>query len=665
MKSLRRRRPAPTGMAPLVAAPVLTLEGDPDDPLLPPAPTLADLLAPAGWAPKPFGVDLGNGQWAASLIVEAYPATAHTGFLNRLMRASVPRRLSFTLTPLNNANVMSRLGRDMEQHMATLRIAAKQGRPYDPYVQQAYEEAMRLRDAIAANTMKMYSLSFVATIFAESPEELRDNVRRFTEEAAGSMWILRPTWLEHDDAWRTTLPLAEGRVERPRPLDSDSLACAFPFTWNEHIEPGGLYLGTNLLTRGPVFVDLFNKRRYAAAHCVFVAKTRSGKSQTAKTLLLQALLDPTVDACVIDPSPPVDYGVIGQRLGRFMQIKQGTPERDRWNLCAIEYPANMAKLDVEDRRLLTQKIGFLLTAIDLMAQAQPGQPGLDPETRALVETAIREVYSQHGITDDPLSLIQPDTLRLDQPVMKDMPRFRDLVAHFATRPALQRLATILTPYCAPHGTLDLFDGDQSPKELTARFSVFNVNGLLQSSNAQLQSLAYVVLGELIQQRMLASGRRTIVVIDEAHVLFSTAETALWVARLFRMAAKLDSGIWLITQSVTDLIGDGVTPTPGSAQARVCLSNTYLNWLGRADAEVELRMLAQQFDLTGSELGWIKGAGQGDGLWVSTQFRLLTHQDVPDSLRSLVSSTDAEQAGLRVTAADPLGGRVPLPARRPA
>ena len=658
---LLRRRPAPTPLVPLAPEVPLTLEGDPNDPMIPPATTLTDLFAPAGWAPKPFGLDLGNGQWSASLIVDEYPAVAHTGFLNRLMRASIPRRLSFTITPLNTANVMTRLGRDMEQHMATLRIAAKQGKPYDPYVQQAYEEAVRLRDALAANTLKMFSLSFVATLFADSPEQLRDHIRRFTEEGASSLWRLRPTWLEHDDAWRTTLPLAENRVEHPRPLDSDSLACIFPFTWAEHIEPGGLYVGTNLLTGGPAFINILHKRSYPAGHVIFIAKTRSGKSQTAKTLLLQVLLDPKVDVCVIDPSAPVDYGVIGQRLGRFIQIKQGAPAADRWNLCAIEYPLNIAKLDVEDRRLLTQKIAFLLTAIDLMAQAQPGQPGLDPEMRARVEVAIRQVYDKYGITDDPVSLIDPDTLSLDDPVMKQMPRFRELVAHFATIPELQRLATTLTPYCAPHGTLDLFDGDQSPRGLTTRFSVFNINGLLQSSNMQLQSLAYVVLGELIQQRMLASKRHMVVAIDEAHVLFGNADTALWVTRLFRMSAKLDSAIWLLTQSVSDLIGDGITPTPGAAQARVCLSNTYLNWLGHADAEVELQVLAKQFGLTGSEIEWIRGAEPGDGLWVSSQYHLLTHQNVPESLEALVSSTDAEQVGLQVTAADPLGGRIPRPA----
>lgn len=657
MSWLRRR---PRSMPPSPDAP-LALVASPDDPAIPPPVPLYELLAPAGWGPTPLAVDHGNGQWSATLLAIQYPTLAHTGFLNRLMRAPVPRRLSFSLTPLATASVVSQLTRDMEQHLATLRILSKQGKPGDPYVQQAYEEAARLRDALAQNSLKMFAVSFAVTIFGPSPEDLRDNVRRFKEEAASSLWVIRETWLEHGLGWRTTLPLAEDLVKRDRRIDTDSLACAFPFTWREHIEPGGLFVGTNLLTGGPAFINLFNKRRYPASHLVFIGANRSGKSQTAKTLLLQALLDPQVDACVIDPSPPVDYGVIGQRLGRFIQIKQGAAAQDRWNLCAIEYPANIRDLDVDDRRLLSRKIGFLLTAIDLMAQAQPGQPGLDPEGRARVEAGLRAVYAARGITDDPVSLIEPDSLTLTHPVMKRMPTFRDVVAHCATVPELARLATVLQPYCAPHGTLDLFDGDQPPSALNVRFAVFNVHGLLQGSHLQLQNLAYLILGELIQQRMMASGRRTIVVIDEAHVLFSHPDTALWVARLFRMSAKLNSAVWLLTQSIADLVGEPGLPNPGAVQAKVCLNNTYLNWLGHADKDNELQLLAQQFGLTGSELAWIKGAEPGDGLWVSSRYHLLSHGEVPPSLASLVSSTAAEQADLRVRAPDPLGGRVPRPA----
>jgi len=657
MRWFRRRRPVGS----LTPDTPLTLMAPPDDPTIPGPASIRDLLAPAGWGPQAGAVDHGNGTWSASLVAVLYPAVAYTGFLHRLMRAPVPRRLAFTLTPLNTSSVVSQLARDIEQHEATLRMAIRQGKPVDPYVQQAHDEAVRLRSALAQNTIKMFGLSFLVTIFGTSPEDLRDNLRRFKDEAAGSLWVLRETWFEHGLAWRTTLPLYEELLTRPRRIDTDALSCTFPFTWREHIEAGGLFVGTNLLTNGPAFIDLFNTRRYPAGHLVFVAATRSGKSQTAKTLLLQALLDPQVDACVIDPSPPVDYGLIGQRLGRFIQIKQGAPPGDRWNLCAIEYPANIAELDVEDRRLLTRKIGFLLTALDLMVAAHPGQPGLDPEQRAHVETALRAVYATHGITDDPVSLVDPHTLALDRPVMKPMPTLREVVAYFAQVPALARVATVLTPYCAPHGTLDLFDGDQPPSALDARFAVFNVHGLLQGSTPHLQQLAYLVIGELIQQRMMASGRRTLVVIDEAHILFSNADTALWVSRLFRMAAKLNSAVWLLTQSITDLVGEPGLQTPGAAQARVCLNNTYLNWLGHADKDNELQLLAQQFNLTGSELSWIRNAQAGDGLWVSSRYHLLTHQEVPPALESLVSSTAVEQAALRVLAPDPLGGRQPQPA----
>jgi hypothetical protein len=658
MLALRKRRAAtPVHLGP--AAPDLTVTASPDDPAIPGPVRLSELLAPAGWGPHPGYIDHGNAQCSATLLAVIYPAVAHTGFMHRLLRAPVSRRFSFWIEPLQNASVVAQLTRDLEQHMASLRISATAGKPADPYVQQAAQEAQRLRDMVAQNTVRMYSLSVAVTLFAETPEALRVAVRRFKEEAAGALWVFRETWFQHGGGWRSTLPLARAEVVRPRRIDSQSLACTFPFTWAERIEPGGLYTGTNLQTNGPTFLALFDKRRYPAAHLVFVAQTRSGKSQTAKTLLLQSLLDPALDACVIDPSPPVDYGVIGQRLGRFVQIKEGAPPQDRWNVCAIEYPANVTDLDPEDRRLLTRKLAFLQTLIGLMVQSTPHAPGLTPTERALVEQTLRGVYAARGITDDLTSLIDPQSLAVRTPRMKPMPTLRDMVAALRGVPDLQHVALALQPYCQG-GTADMFDGDQPPSALNVRFAVFNVAGLLTSA-PHLQALAYLILGELIQQRMAHSGRRTVVVIDEAHILFSNADTALWVSRLFRMAAKLNSAVWLLTQSISDMVGEPGMQTPGAAQARVCLNNTYLTWLGHAEKDNELQLLAQQFHLTGSELGYLKQARAGDGLWIAADFHVMTHMEVPPALASLVSSTAAEQTALRPVVPDPLGGVRPLPA----
>ena len=651
-----RRTPAAVS---LQAEPSLAVSASPDDPAIPGPTRLAEILAPAGWAPHPTYVEHGNGTCSATLLAVLYPSEAHTGFMDAIFRASVDRRIAFWVEPLGNHSIVAQLTRDAEQHVASLRIAAQAGKIADPYVEERYHEAQRLLKMVAANQIRMYALSVAVTVFAETPEELRLSLRRFKDATAGQLWTFRETMFEHGPGWKTTLPLARHDVERRRRIDSESLACTFPFTWSGRIGPGGLYTGTNAITGGPTFLALFNKARYPASHVIFTAKNRGGKSQTAKTLLLQALLDPEIDACVIDPSPPVDYGVIGQRLGRFIQIKEGAAAQDRWNVCAIEYPANLHDLEVDDRRLLTRKVAFLQTVIDLMVQSAPHAPGLDPAQRSLVETALRQVYAQRGITDDPVSLVDPASLSV-RPQMKPMPTLRDMVAALAQVPELRQIAIALRPYCQG-GTADMFDGDHPPSALDVRFVVFNVAGLL-SSAVHLQALAYLMIGELIQQRMARSGRRTIVVIDEAHILFSTPDTALWVSRLFRMSAKMNSAVWLLTQSIHDLVGE---PGPAAAQARVCLNNTYLNWLGHADKENELRLLADQFHLTGSELGYLKQAKPGDGIWAAPDFHVLTHMEVPPSLASLVSSTAAEQAGLRVVAPDPLGGQRPLPASTPA
>jgi hypothetical protein len=70
-----------------------------------------------------------------------------------------------------------------------------------------------------------------------------------------------------------------------------------------------------------------------------------------------------------------------------------------------------------------------------------------------------------------------------------------------------------------------------------------------------------------------------------------------------------------TQSMADMVGEPGEGNPGAVHAKVCLNNTHLNWLGHADKDNELQLLAQQFGLTGSELQGIKGAQPGDGLWV--------------------------------------------------
>lgn len=640
--AFRRPRRPPAPMADPVAEAAL-------------APPLGDidLLMPAGWQEHPTFVEHGEGFYSASLRIMAYPAQAYNGFLHPLLRAPMPRRFAFYITPIANGQIVKELTDDVTKLEAKLRGQAKEGKPFNPYDQNAYQQAEALRQALAKNLLKMFNTSFVITLFGRTPEELQDHIRQFKEDAAAGMWYVLETYYEHGNGWLTTLPVADERLTQPRRLDSNSLSCMLPFTWTEHIEEGGLYVGTNTLTGGPVLLDIHNRRRYPAGHIIFIGPTRAGKSYTAKSVLVQSLLDPGIDAFVIDPSPPVDYQALGQTLGRFIPFKVGT--QDKWNLCAIEYPRHIEQLDEHERQLLTAKIDFLVTLIDLMIEGQ-----WTPEERALAEGAIRQVYSRFGITNDPVSLIDPDTLSL-QPRMKPMPKFRDIVQAFQASPALTRLGTMLKPF-VQGGTLDLFDGDLPPSALDSRLTIFNIEGLLRAQK-RLQPVAYMVIGELIQQRLMQSGRRTIILIDEAHVLFANEGTALWLSRLFRMSAKLDSAVWLLTQSLTDMIGDPLTgvEVPGQAHARVCLNSTYINWIGTVDKESDAQLLAKEFNLSQAEIEFLRRARRGRGIWRTDRFHVTVQGKAPALLHPLLSSSSDEKLAAAVHYPDPLGGQRPLPA----
>ncbi|WP_053958147.1 VirB4 family type IV secretion system protein [Sulfobacillus thermosulfidooxidans] len=629
---------------------------------LAPGMTDRDLLWPAGFKETARFVEHGEGLYSASLRVMAYPALASNGFVHPLLRAPMPRRFALYITPISNGAIVKQLTDDVTKLEAKLRGQAKEGKPLNPYDHNAYQQAEQLRQSLAKNLIKMFNISFVMTIFGTSPEDLAENVRQFKDAAAGGLWYVLETYYEHGNAWLTTLPIADQRLEQTRRLDSNSLSCMFPFTWTEHIEPGGLYVGTNVQTGGPVLLDIHNRHKYPAGHIIFIGPTRSGKSYTAKSVLTQSLCDPDMDAFVIDPSPPIDYQSLADALGRFISFKVGT--KDRWNLCAIEYPRHIDKLDESERRLLTSKIDFLLTLLDLMLRDASGRPAWSLEERARAEGVIRHVYESLGITDDPMSLIDPQSLSL-RPKMKPMPTFATIVDAFRRDSVLSRVAQILAPYVRG-GTLDIFDGDVPPSALNSRLTVFNIEGLLRAQS-QLQPIAYLVIGELIQQRLLNSGRRTIILIDEAHILFANEGTARWLSRLFRMSAKLNSAVWLLTQSITDMIGDPFTQlvVPGQADARVCLNSTYITWLGTVDKDSDAQLISKEFALSPTEIQFLRNARKGLAIWRTEGYHVAVQGQAPPLLHQLFSSTADEKGDWAATRyADPLHGQAPIPADHP-
>ena len=653
---------------------LLTLTGTGSDAQASPFFQPLNLIRPAYWHPAMNRLDLGDRQ-ARTFFASLYPREASTNFLADFMHLPTSHRISLWVVPVSSDKAIRDLNREMQRLQATANATHRRGQVMDAFTPQAYQDAEELRRRIATQETKMYEMSLLVSLTTEGAgpfarADLEEASRAFLREAQGGMWEFRSAWLEQGSAFLSTLPLGRPTVTRPRPLDSLSLACTFALTSADVLEPGGVSFGFNQLTGKPILLNLADTRLYPAPHMVVIAKTRSGKSMLIKFYIIQRrMLDPDVSVMVLDPSKTIDYQPVSETLGTYVRLRPGTSQR--LNVCDIAYPANLANLDPEDRMVLTNKVDYLRTLLYLMAHPEDPKGTWDAGVRPYISQVIKSVYTARGITDDPLSLVDPTTLHDSVPRLKVMPTLADLQQAFAAHANadMRAVAPLLEEWIT--GPMNVFNGqtnirsnggdpDKSPLEQA--WITFNIEGLIEN-HPDRQHVVHFIIGEIMAQRMMESRRKKIIVLDEAHILFSNQATALWVSRLYRMAAKVNTQVVLITQSLGDMIGLPGQPIPGSEYARICLQSSYLKVLMFQDADNELELLAKEFTLDRSLTEFLQRAKQGEALIITHRFRALTRGKgaIPRSIEALITSNPDELKEEEATYVDPLAGRTPRPA----
>jgi len=616
-------------------------DGSEVDVLGPNIASLDQMLAPSALIEQPGYIDLG-GVFASTLVAVDYPEQAGNGWLEEILHfshGSVRRRVSISVEPVPNDRAVGELTRKLVDLGVQANAAARRGRHADVDTELALEDAEGLRQDLARGAQRIFDVTLMVTLMADDLAELRAAVARLKQTGEGFLLHLRETYLEERDAFRATMPLQMGLVRRPRPIPTVPVATCFPFTSGELMHETGDMWGVNALTGNAVII---NPRHYTQAHMLFVAATRSGKSMTVKHLGSQSLIRGDEDILVIDPSPPIDYRRWTEAMdGSYLRF--GVGSRDRVNPCEIVLPATYnpkapERMDEELQRPVSQKVAFLKALIEMMAYAGERMP---PVERARLEGPLYAMYQEKGITDDWSSVVDEASL-LGKPKAKASPTLVDALRHIEQVTELSDLALRLRPFVS--GTLDMFSGATNV-DLDRRLTVFNVNALVQTGGAHLQAVAYAMVMEVIRSRMAETRRRKFVVIDEAHILFSNKDTARFLASLYRMAGKQGGRVAILTQSITDLVGDPLTgvDVAGEEEARVCLGQTGISFFLRNDKMNDLQLISRVFSLTEAEMRFLADAQPGEGLVVAGGDRALVRVVPTPRLYELATTRPEEVA----------------------
>lgn len=572
--------------------PVHTLEGGVRE--------VRDLVAPDGFKVTDSLVQVGAGRYVRTFFVAQIPAVVFVGWLDELY-ALGDVDISIHLYPGQDRDVVNELTSKITQMQTQMYLDEKRGDLRDvSLLQRTTEDAWALREQIQTNQNRMFYVSILLSVAGDTLEELDQRSKLVEERLGGRAIHVRQAFLRQAEALKSVVPTAQNHLmDVYRNLDLGAATALFPFGGADLAHEGGVLLGANLITGGPVFYNSFaGPPTLANQHLGIFATAGAGKSFLVKLLSARSSVY-GVRTVFIDPEG--EYAALVKKVGGvYVRL---TPEGS----------TNLNPFDIEeeedDRGVKTvnalDKVADLKGLVATMVEG--AQSKLTPEEAAVVEETLREEYRERGITSDPASLYERYSsvesgsyatgLR-----KKPMPTFSSFYDRLVRRDGTGRLATLLKPYLKG-GSLGIFDGESQTDLKDQTLVAFDVSKLEEKFARPLAM--HVVLSWVWEKFVKKNpGVRKRVVVDEAWMFMKYRDTADFLENMARRARKRSTSLCVATQHFAEFAD--------SPQGRAVLNNMETVILMRQNP-AEVDAVQEAFKLPDGQRAFLLSAGVGDAL----------------------------------------------------
>jgi len=513
------------------------------------ATTLADLLAPDGidrhWSHM---IQVGD-SFFTTLEVRTFPPTLPLAWISDpALGLDAPGiTIHQRIVPLPDALARRALARSEDAALGTLAGDAQAGTHFDADAQQGAEAAATLRRDLAAGVDRLFQMVVTISIAAATPEELAARVDRVRLAAAQQGILLGVAQFQQWEGYINALPLGREALGLVHDTSGRVAAMGLPTTSPGLTRHGGLPIiwGEHPRSGAPLIYD-----RWQAAnpHMLIVAESGSGKTYTMGGLLAQELALGEDALLILDPKRQ-EYRALATALGgAYISLSS----RAGYHINPLELPAlapERARAVAElEEDLLGQRISVIKALIVRELKAQGTH--IDAIGAAAIQDAIAAAYAAREISSDPHTFT-----RL-------MPTFSDVQVQLAeTAPDLARALALFT-----RGTIgDLFNHPSNVPTDNPLLAI-DLWSLLQSNDETLARLLPVIVMDFFVTTAInrPTGRRSHLVLDEAHALLHSEAGARTLQMIFRIGRSLQFKATVITQSLDDL--------DESEQTRVLLEN---------------------------------------------------------------------------------------------
>lgn len=352
-------------------------------------------------------------------------------------------------------------------------------------------------------------------VIADTLEQLKKDCDLVIGTANDLGCTLDYSYMKQREALNTILPIGVRQVCNGRNLQTKSLAALFPFNVQELMMAGGMWYGTNLVSKN---LNIADRKKLVNPHAFYFGETGSGKTTACKLELMQVFLNTNDDIIVIDPKN--DYEDVCSWLrGGYVNISTSSPSR--YN--PLEYFDDGTRTNIADEK------AELVNSIVETCKKEP----LTSKESAIVNKALKFVYNNAALTGV-------------------MPTLTDLHTAIGNIPEPEAVELQWSLSQFVEGSFNIFAQPSNVQVGGNRLFMFG----LKDMGKNLRDVSMLVMLECVKERIMKNakeGRATWLYIDEFHEVLHTDYSREYIKSLWMLVRSLGGICTAMTQNVTDML----------------------------------------------------------------------------------------------------------------
>lgn len=431
-------------------------------------PSMKDLVAPPSFdRSNPDYIKVGN-KFVRNFIIAGYPKMISVGWADTIYNYDGDLDLAIHINPTDERNALDELTNKITQFEAQLATEIEKGSNRNiTRLQSQIQELYAERQKVEQNYISIFGIQMIMNLYCQSLDQLNKETQLLDNSLKGRKIKLMPMYLQMDQGYKSALPFGKTWLPKNyRNFSSEGLTACFPFYNAEISHVTGVFLGVNLQTATPVYIDFYDRKILNNGNVTVFGCAGSGKTFLVSLLTMRSALK-QIRTVIIDPEG--EYRTITQSLGGATIVI--APDST-----ALINPFDIEEEDeVDDDGTPTgakvvkinEKVADLLNLIGVMCG------NIDNEQRSLISYVISEVYADFGFTEAPSSLyVEQAALNeagefVHHGRKKPMPTFSDFhrkleeVSKMDANKCLVNVANALRMF-KKGGVYGMFDNQTSP-----------------------------------------------------------------------------------------------------------------------------------------------------------------------------------------------------------